>query len=414
MSLGRLAARWFELNIWVRWAVVLWAGLVVGIAVRVLASPLRSHTVFPIYAVAAERWLAGEDPYAPIPGLDFFRYPPGVAAAFVPWLVLPERLAGLLWRGLSVAVFLAGLAAWARWVLPRELTPARKGLLFSLTIPLVLPSLNNGQVNVLLIGLLMLGVAAVARERWNRAALLLMIPVVLKVYPAAVGLMLAAVYPRRFDWRFALAVVAGFALPFLLQRPDYVWDQYRNWVTLLNADGRLHAPLGRCPRDLFLLFRVWWEPPTLRAYQGIQLASSVVAVGVCLAAALRGASTRQVLTLLLNLGCVWMILLGPATEACTYVLLAPTAATLLVAGPEGRSPLIWGLALLGYGLLVCTMFAAAFPGGTKLEQFGPQPAGALLLGGVLLLEAVPLLRRRTENEGPVPMPAPSEAARPAA
>ena len=43
-----------------------------------------------------------------------------------------------------------------------------------------------------------------------------------KLYPVAVGLLLAACFPRRFAPKFAVAVLSGVLLPFALQSPDYV------------------------------------------------------------------------------------------------------------------------------------------------------------------------------------------------
>ena len=66
-----------------------------------------------------------------------------------------------------------------------------------------------------------------------------------KGYPLAVGLLLAAVYPRPFAPRLVLALAAGLALPLLVQRPDYVAQAYRDWLWVLGADDRMGLPVGR-------------------------------------------------------------------------------------------------------------------------------------------------------------------------
>ena len=89
----------------------------------------------------------------------------------VPFGLLPDGPGGLLWRLTSSAVFCGGLAWWGRIVLP----PGQRALLFLLTAPLTFGNIHNGQANVLIMGLLLLAVAAVARERFTVAALCLAI-----------------------------------------------------------------------------------------------------------------------------------------------------------------------------------------------------------------------------------------------
>jgi hypothetical protein len=96
--LARSRARWFALPLASRWAVVVWVALVAGVLVRVAASKPRSQTVVPIYLTAGQRWLASEDLYAPAAGLDVYRNPPVVAAAFAALTPLPVKVAGVVWR----------------------------------------------------------------------------------------------------------------------------------------------------------------------------------------------------------------------------------------------------------------------------------------------------------------------------
>src|SRR5213078_229023 len=97
------------------------------------------------------------------------------------WSLLPDRLAGIVWRGLNAGVFLGGLAMWCRWQRPRLSVAA--GML--LVIPLAVGGLNNGQCNALIAGLLLFATAAFARGRWTAAAALITVPVLFKGYPLA-------------------------------------------------------------------------------------------------------------------------------------------------------------------------------------------------------------------------------------
>src|SRR5438876_1021609 len=174
-------ARWHRsLHPLQRVALVVWVAILLGVGGRVAFSNPRAGTVVPIYLNAAKRWTSGDDLYAPAWPLDVYRNPPGVAAVLVPLTWVPEKVAGLLFRGLSAALFLGGLAVWVRHGLPRPLTPGETGAVFAMAGPLALNSLNNGQTNLLIIGALLFGATAVARGRWLAGGLWLAVPVGVK------------------------------------------------------------------------------------------------------------------------------------------------------------------------------------------------------------------------------------------
>src|SRR5262249_8060013 len=147
-----------------------------------------------------------------------YRYSPLVTVLFVPFSLLPDALGGVLWRLLNAAVYLGGMAWWARVGLPGRLTRHQRAVLFLLTVPLAGGRLNNGQSHALVIGLLFCAVAGVNTGRWSLAALCAALAALLKVYPVAVALLLAVAAPRRFGGRFGAALALGLALPFLFQQ----------------------------------------------------------------------------------------------------------------------------------------------------------------------------------------------------
>jgi hypothetical protein len=202
-----------------------------------------------------------------------------------------------------------------------------------------------------------------------------------KVYPVAVGLLLAVVYPRRFAGRFAVALALGLALPFLLQRPGYVADQYAGWVEHLRTDDRTVLPLELWYRDLRLLCRVCHVPLSAQGYQVVQIAAAAAIAVLCLTARLKSWPERRLLTGLFGLGCIWMTLFGSATESSTYILLAPTlAATLLLAWQPPQPRWLRGALLASYLLFTATQAAAWFPDGARrFHVLAPHPLAALLL-----------------------------------
>src|SRR5262245_30093479 len=182
---------------WVRGATLVWGAVVVAVCARAAWQP-RQRNLCPTWAAAGADWRAGADVYRAWwpPPLDQFRYSPAVAALLAPYALLPERVGNVAWRLLNAGALLGAFAWWLGCAAPAA-PPRQRGILFLLLVPLALGSLNNGQPNLLLAGLLLAAVAAAAHGRWALCAACVALATAFKVYPLALGLLLAAAYPRR-------------------------------------------------------------------------------------------------------------------------------------------------------------------------------------------------------------------------
>jgi hypothetical protein len=309
--------------------------------------------------------------------LDTFRYTPFIAATLAPWSLLPERLGGILWRLVNSGVYVGGAWWLLRAAAPVELSRRQTSIFFLLLVPLALTSLGNGQVNPLIIGLLLAGLAAARVQRWWLSAVFIALATSLKLYPLAIGLLLVVCYPRRFLLPLVTTLLAVAALPFVLQRPVYVLAEYREWLSLLEADDRKNWPLHMMYRDLWLLFRVWDVPIAPRTYQSLQVLGGVSCAIVCVLGRRRGQPARRVALSVLSLGCCWMVLLGPASESATYILLAPSLAWALVAEP---STIARGCSFVGAGfLLLCVLAGLSRESTAVIHGYGFHPLGALFV-----------------------------------
>jgi len=386
---------------------IVWAGILLICCGRVLLPPhtwLTAHTqsVYPIFAGAARQWIAGADLYEQLaPDLDRFRYSPGVAALLVPFSLLPDGLAradgpgGALWRLFNAGVYLGALGWWIRALLPPSLTRMQRAVLFLLVVPLSVGSLNNGQSNALVLGLLLAAMAAAKTDRWNLAAGCVAVACFFKVYPIAVGLLLALLYPRRFAGRLAVALAVGLALPFALQHTDYVAGQYLSWFDHFQTYDRQRLITQLWYRDIRLLLRPWLGPLDMGTYAVMQLTAAACVAASCLAARRAAWTGDRLLILLFGLGCCWMTVFGPATESCTYILLAPALAWGLLNAWQARcSGTELALFTTSYGLFLACQTAVWFPFGRTVHTLGLQSlAGLLLLAGILypLLTGMPPL-----------------------
>ena len=370
----------------VRW---LWIVALLAICVRVGVSPHKQSSYAADYAPAGLEWLHGAKIYH---RRHHFVYSPPVAAFFAPFAALTEPTGGIVWR-----VFEAGLLLWAAdsWLRSRPanlgglpLDPRRLPTALLLLLPLAAGNLNLGQMNVFVLVLGAGGVLAAGREAWTLAAVLLAAAAYVKIYPLALGLLLALLWPRRFSWRLALALLGGFVLSLGLQRPGYVWDEYHQWFAVLGRDDRLDVDLFATWRDFGFLLRAVGVGLSDRAYRIMEIASGGVLALFLWWGQRRGGWRRdKLLGGVFCLGCAWMMLFGPATEAATYVVLSLPVCGLLVTAWSLPADPPWRvlLALVYVLLLLADLANSLFHGLTHhLFMRALQPVAALLFtGGVV-------------------------------
>jgi hypothetical protein len=365
--------------------------IVLGICVIVLLAILiraalqpDKHSVYPIFANAAREWNDGVDLYdrtLPREDLDKYRYAPIIAASFSPFAVFPDALGGVLWRLVNGGIYLAGLVVFLGTVFPgpARLDAKALALVACVLLALSVGSLNNAQPNSLIAGCFLLAAAAVLRQRWNLAGVCLGVPVLFKVYPLALVLLFLLIHPVRLGWRTALMILAGLALPFVLQDPRYVAQVYQSWFMQVANDNRRDFPLEYSYRDLHTLTRAVGLPIDDGSYAVLQVATAVLVACVVLCGHWQAWPPAQHLRVALDLGCCWMLLLGPATENSTYTLLAPTLALALWESLQRGQPIWKRFAMMG----ILSLFTAALL--ASVTPFGPfwssflMPLGALLL-----------------------------------
>jgi hypothetical protein len=378
--------------------------MVIGFAIQAHLVPW-AHTVYDIYAPAARNWWAGRDLY--VRGTDYFRYSPLMAIAFSPFGLLPDCWGGPLWKVCNCLVFAGGLWTWSRRVLPVRLSRSQTGVLFLLVLPCSVHSLYIGQANALMVGALLFGLAAATGERWNQAAAWLALATLIKGYPLALGLLLSALYPRRFAARFVAALGIGLLLPFAAQWPSVVVSQYASWSQHLLASTAIMRERLRSIDHLLDLCHLAVSP---QAFAELALLAGLVVLSLALAAR-RSANPRELLTQVWGLFAFWVVLFGPATESCTYIVVAPTIAWSILKVFQYSAR--WGprLAVVGGALMMGPLVTDMF--GPIIRNFanehGSQPVGALLFLAYLIAEGHGDSKAAPAAETPLRMPRASAA-----
>jgi hypothetical protein len=393
---------WGDNRTALRLAVLVWLILGVALTVRTVLRP-SSHTVFPIFAASADHWWGDRPLYDRDPVLDLFRYPPLFAVFISPLSALGLITGGVLWSWVSLAVYYAGLWWFVRDVVPGTWTPQRTGVFLLLGVLGGLRGLWNGQSNALIVGLMLLGIAALVRalgpdgrgddgRRWWLAVLLLAVPVCLKLTPLVPVLLLCALWPRQLVWRLALALPAGFLLPFLTRPPAVVWGHYEGWLEHLVISGDARWLGFRDGWTVWLVLRHLLggdsgplglrDPIDSSSYRLVQVLSGLAVLGWCLWQQRRGVrlglGPRWLVHVTLAMGMAWLMLFGPAVEHATYVFLTPALAWAMLerrAWPAGRWLIGASFVLimfLGWGVFgrlflpVLPLVLAALPIGTAL------------------------------------------------
>jgi hypothetical protein len=417
---------------WEKAALAAWGIVLTVVCIRTAIWP-KTHTVYPIFALASQNWLAGVNLYGQTP-YDIYRYSPLVAAAFIPLGFLPLWLGGVFWRLLEAGVYVAALVWWCRSMTAAGSSPkpflnpnwGTKGsgfgqtqksrdrnwlaVFFLLALPLSLDNLNNGQSNLLMIGLIVLSVLACGKEFWSLAAVCAAAACLLKIYPVVIAMLLSVAYPRRFAPRFLVALAAGILLPFVLQRPSYVLAQYQTWAHYLGSEDRQGLSPALWYRDVRLLAHLCGIQMTAATYAVLQAIAGAGVAGICLAARRRNWPRHELALLLLGLGCCWMTAFGVAAETSTYVIFTPVAAWCVVDAWRRLRPVVERVSYLSIYLLFGLARAAGSTEVTRPFSMVAQPCTALFLFLVLVGTALWRLHAQRLAGSADAAPAPAQAA----
>lgn len=358
------------------------------ISARVMWSPHQKGNVYPVFAHSGRAWLEGQSPYNDPQFL--FRYTPLSAAVMSPMAMLPEPLGSVLWRWINYAALLAATVFFHRRVIQPWCPHLNLAWLGLCLLPLAVSNLNNGQSNPLLLAMILTALAAVHVQRWNLAALCLAGAAFLKIYPIALALLLILLFPRALLGRWLLAMAAGVLLPFLMQHPSYVVEQYQTFLHYSFQDTRMTHSLLEGNRDVWLLIRRFELPLSLTAYRVVQMGTALLLAGLTLALRRHRAEPRAIM-LVGSLAIGWMLLFGPATESATYHLVCVALAADLLASTLSRRTSWSGLVMASYGLHLLSGMAGWFPIAHVVHSWGILPLATLLWMTALLGEAVGLL-----------------------
>jgi hypothetical protein len=216
-------------------------------------------------------------------------------------------------------------------------------------------------------------------------------------------MLLVLVAPKKFSWRLAVLLIIGAFLPYLFQSQEYVSRQYWLWYDTRVSDNRLNYRLDVAPLDLwFLLVRFGNMPLTDLIYRVIQLTGAAAIAGMCLWGGWKKWPSDRLLGALFCFVCIWMTLLGPASELHAYLLLAPAVAMTLVetfTRPSEKSFKI--LISVTYILLLLAILRVGFvPKYRELWVLTLQPIAAIVFSIYCVKRYLPDAAWASQNSKP--------------
>jgi hypothetical protein len=341
---------------WTFWALML--GLAV-LAVALGQHPRRGVD-FRVYLLAAERFLAGGELYPVSDGVMPFKYAPVTAPLFLPFTLVPARVASALWN-LGLVAALVAVARLTSRPLPlaegREAWPWAPVLATLALLPAFRFEFFYGQVDAVLLLLLALTALGAERGRVWGPGMAFAVAVLLKPPAALLALFLGV----RRHWRVmgaSVAVGLVLALP-ALARYGFtgLLVQTQAWLDTLartTPPWALGANAQGLP-TLLLSFLVPREPmpsgAAISLAQGLALAAFVAVL----------AWSRPRPLELFALCCLGVTLLSPLAWRANFVMAWPLLRLVAERKTPGSLALVAGVG--GVGVL-----GADFVLGTALTE----------------------------------------------
>lgn len=235
----KIIASWFNF----RTLIVIYVLLAVIAAVQSYYLPVKTsengeihYTHYNNYLIFKQshfHLLEGKDLYKEYPEehWDFYKYSPAFALFFGIFAWLPDLIGLCLWNLTNVLFLL-----FAIHYLPAPEYKKKVLILFTIAIELM-TSLQNGQSNGLVAGLIILAFGLLEKNKPLPATLCLMFSVFIKLF-GIVGFALFLFYPKK--WKFLLFAflwfIVFFALPLLIIPLGQLMSLYANWMNLLATD----------------------------------------------------------------------------------------------------------------------------------------------------------------------------------
>jgi len=298
-----------------------------------------------VYQSAGQHWFQGLPLYN---GSGFgFVYFPTSAAIMAAFSWLPVPVFAFAFRIISILSMLFGLQRFSLMFKPEF---SSKVYFFTSLVAVILcqACMREGQMHMLITGLVLLGLAALAEEQWYCAAFYLALAVALKPTAIVFALLAFALFPR-LSWRLILVAALMFGATFLLQHPSYVWQQYVACVHSYQSTFKYDGTNPGHWATLFGALAFYFDYSMSGAWVfSLRLLFALLTLGICYRIGKRFGS-QQLVCAIFILGMAYLMLFNSRTENNDYVMMAPALGLTLAYAvmAKQRAQLVFHVVLLG-------------------------------------------------------------------
>lgn len=317
---------------WFGWAV--WFVFFTSIIVQ--TGPRRFESTFSVYLdYAALLW--SQRPVYDATTLDGFNYWPASLLFYVPVLPLSPTLAGMIVITITGSLFAYACYRFVDAMLPDGPRPfsafAVTGVLLLLNIPACWHNFKYVQAQIPMTAAMLLAAAAMIRARWLAASLWIFLAALVKPL-AIVMLLLAGALERRMRLYLALALVAGFLLPFLFLDFGYLVAQHQTWAMKLSRMAHVMPTDWPFQADFQTMLDSAGIVVPPQPATAIRFAAALGTLALAWRLSQAGGPRALPVAILLLAGC-YITLFGPRNEFTSFMVVTP-AMTMLAFMMLGR------------------------------------------------------------------------------
>jgi alpha-1,2-mannosyltransferase len=310
---------------WLKWALAFFILEIILVFVFNFRSEF-SRTVFGNYYYAAIKWIDGQSLYAGETGGGFI-YLLQSAILFVPFTLLPFKISLLFWFVLNICLIWLGV-----YLVLTQIKLSKDDLnkdfsinfyffwMLILTLILGFSALRNGQATVMCLNLTLFSIYCLQKKKYGWTSVWLNLGLAFKPTMLIFYLLVLGCCPKIW-WRLLLGLVVVAFVPFLIQSPEYVMQQYldyykqfimvmdvgadtANWASLFSALEVFHLKLSHLAINLVIvIIALLTYGYALFLYRKHDFKAWVWSLA-CMAT-------------------IYLLLFNPRTENNGYILLAP-------------------------------------------------------------------------------------------
>lgn len=309
-----------------------------------------------IYYFAAQCWMNSKALYN---GTGFgFIYFPTTPFLLAPLAFLKMPAFALLFRIFSLIIFSFGMYRFST-LKANDFSYRTYFYMTLASFLLVQATLHEGQLHLIITGLLLLGYSAIAQEKWWLSAGYLALSLALKPTAIVLYLLAMALYPK-VTFRLILTTLIVFSLPFAFRDIHYVINQ---WLLFLYSFQTIFRFDGIHPQHWATIFSAFsfFTHSTISVFPqfALRIIYALCILMTCYLSKMRFHSHKTIF-IIFALGMSYLMLFNTRTENNDYIMIMPMIGFSLAQAVEKKKNIVviglWMLIILAaFNWLLCRL-----------------------------------------------------------